>query len=235
MSNSSGFVKIWRMIIRTLAPILGFTLAVCACRATAVGFPATDTPEGYIGRLLINEAPFPGERGFVSEADSKASMAQILWVLECRIHFIPAGYRQREIALVDTSNVFDVITAGGARGQVDGFFRDAQGRLATVPRVEDRLQNLIRIASRREPGRFARLLNYGAALATEYVRERLSEPDRFAGLAQLGSTPVTGRAYSWMTDRDYYRPGGSYLRIPDQYDGVLGGNRFFTLKKRASQ
>jgi len=35
-----------------------------------------------------------------------------------------------------------------------------------------------------------------------------------------------------MTDRDYYKPGGSYLRIPDQYDGVLGGNRFFTLKRR---
>jgi hypothetical protein len=38
-----------------------------------------------------------------------------------------------------------------------------------------------------------------------------------------------------MMDRDYYKPGGSYLRIPDQYDGVLGGNRFFTLIKRASR
>jgi len=223
------------MIIRGMASILGFMLAVWPHPAAAVSFPAADTPEGYIGRLLINESPFPGERGFVSEADSKASMAQILWVLECRIHFIPAGYRQREIALVDTSNVLDVITAGGARGQVEGFFRDAQGRLATAPRVEERLQNLIRIASRGEPGRFARLLNYGSALATEYVCERLAEPDRFAGLVRFGATPVTGHAYSWMMDRDYYKPGGSYLRIPDQYDGVLGGNRFFTLRKRASQ
>lgn len=214
--------------------ISGLLVAIWPVRAPAVDFPAADTAEGYIGRLLINEAPFPGERGFVSEADSKASMEQILWVLECRMHFIPAGYRQREIALVDTSNVLDVITAGGARGQVDGFFRDAQGRLATAPRVEDRLQNLLRIANRGAPGRFSRLLDYGAALATEYVRERLAEPDRFAGLVQFGSTRVTGHAYSWMTDRDYYNPGGSYLRIPEQYEGVLGGNRFFTLKRRAN-
>ncbi len=223
------------MNLRRLGFILGFTLAVCPGRAPAVDFPAADTPEGYIGRLLINEAPFPGERGFVSEADSKASMVQILWVLECRIHFIPEGYRQREIAVVESTNPLDVITAGGAKGQVDGFFRDSQGRFATAPRVEERLQNLAGIANRGTPGRFARLLEYGAALAREYVRARLAEPDRFAGLVRFGAIPVTGRAYSWMTDRDYYNPGGSYLRIPDEYQGVLGGNRFFTLRKRGGE
>jgi len=220
------------MTIPKCSLLLAILVAIGAGRAAAVNFPSADTAEGYVGRLLINEAPFPGERGFVSEADSKASMAQILWVLECRIHFIPAGYRQREIAVVETTNVLDVITAGGAKGQVDGFFRDPQGRLATAQRVEERLQNLISIANRGTPGRFARLLEYGASLATTYVQMRLAEPDRFASLSQLGSIPVTGRAYSWMTDRDYYNPGGSYLRIPDQYEGVLGGNRFFTLRKR---
>lgn len=210
-------------------------IAIYPVRALAVSFPAADTPEGYVGRLLINEAPFPGERGYVSEADSKASMAQILWVLECRIHFVPAGYRQREIAVVETTNVLDVITAGGAKGQVDGFFRDTQGRLATAPRVEERLQNLIAIANRGTPGRFAHLLEYGEALATTYVQARLAEPDRFASLSQFGSIAVTGHAYSWMTDRDYYNPGGSYLRIPDQYEGVLGGNRFFTLRRRGDK
>lgn len=220
--------------MKTLRPALTlwFVLAAFAGRAPAVTFPPANTPEGYIGRLLINEAPFPGERGFVSEADSKASMVQILWVLECRIHFIPAGYRQREIAVVEATDVLDIITAGGAKGQVDGFFRDAQGRLATAPRVEERLQTLISIANRGAPGRFSRLLEYGAAIATDYVSARLAEPDRFAGLVQFGQIPVTGHAFSWMTDRDYYNPGGSYLRIPDQYEGVLGGNRFFTLRKR---
>jgi hypothetical protein len=220
------------MTIPRLALLSALLLAILPGQAIAVSFPSADTAEGYVGRLLINEAPFPGERGFVSEADSKASMAQILWVLECRIHFIPAGYRQREIAVVETTNVLDVITAGGAKGQVDGFFRDPQGRLATAQRVEERLQNLISIANRGTPGRFARLLEYGAALATTYVQMRLAEPDRFASLSQFGSIAVTGHAYSWMTDRDYYNPGGSYMRIPDQYEGVLGGNRFFTLRKR---
>jgi len=223
------------MTIPKCSLLLAILLAICPRDAFAVSFPAADTAEGYVGRLLINEAPFPGERGFVSEADSKASMAQILWVIECRIHFIPAGYRQREIAVVETTNVLDVITAGGDKGQIDGFFRDRQGRLATAPRVEERLQNLISFANRGAPGRFARLLEYGAALATAYVRERLAEPDRFASLSQFGSIAVTGRAYSWMTDRDYYNPGGSYLRIPDQYEGLLGGNRFFTLRKRGEK
>jgi hypothetical protein len=223
------------MQIRRLTLLSAIVLAIYPGHAIAVSFPAADTAEGYVGRLLINEAPFPGERGFISEADSKASMAQILWVLECRIHFVPSGYRQREIAVVETTNVLDVITAGGAKGQVDGFFRDPKGRLATAPRVEERLQNLMSIANRGAPGRFSRLLDYGAALATTYIQARLAEPDRFASLSQFGSIAVTGRAYSWMTDRDYYNPGGSYLRIPDQYEGVLGGNRFFTLRRRGDK
>jgi len=43
--------------------------------------------------------------------------------------------------------------------------------------------------------------------------------------------PVTGRAYSWMTDVDSYHPGGNFVSIPSTDDGSLGGNRFFTLRK----
>ena len=55
--------------------------------------------------------------------------------------------------------------------------------------------------------------------------------DRFATLRRVDGTDVTGRAYSWMTDRDGYHPGGNFVRIPDADDGSLGGNRFFTLRK----
>jgi len=44
--------------------------------------PATE-PGGYIAHLLINETPFPGERGFVSEEDSKATMRALLLVRVC--------------------------------------------------------------------------------------------------------------------------------------------------------
>ena len=55
--------------------------------------------------------------------------------------------------------------------------------------------------------------------------------DRFAGLTVVNQVAVTGRAYSWMTGMDYYNPGGNFVRIPDDHQGLLGGNRFFTLRK----
>jgi hypothetical protein len=35
-----------------------------------------------------------------------------------------------------------------------------------------------------------------------------------------------------MTDEPQYNPGGNFLRIPDEQEGSLGGNRFFTLRKK---
>jgi hypothetical protein len=50
---------------------------------------APGTASGYLARLLINENPFPGERGYVSVEDSKAGMRQVLWALHSRMHDIP--------------------------------------------------------------------------------------------------------------------------------------------------
>ncbi len=191
-----------------------------------------DTDAGYLARLLLNETPFPGEKGWVSEADSKATMSSILWVLNSRIRYIPAGYRQTEIATVKTSNIFDVITAGGVHGQCEGFYRDSSGKLAAVPRVEKRIQYLSKIGDSGPPGKFASLINYAQGLANSYLAQDISTRDLFVDLQLISSTPVTGRAYSWMTDAHHYSPGGDYIRIPDSDRGALGGNRFFTLKKR---
>jgi len=155
-------------------------------------------------------------------------MEQVFWVLESRRRFVPAGYRQREIAMVESGDIVAIITAGGSRGQVDGFFRDANGHATTAPRVEERLQRLLAIANRGTPGRFARLLEHAVGL----VRGAVREDDRYEPLRRIGEIAVTGRGYSWMTDRDYYHPGGSYVRIPDDNQGSLAGNRFFTLKKK---
>ncbi|NCU21024.1 hypothetical protein EOM89_09870, partial [Candidatus Falkowbacteria bacterium] len=121
-------------------------------------------PAGYLARLLINEAPFPGERGYVGEEDTKAAMLSILWVLQARLNHVPPGYKQEEIAAVRAQNVIDVITA---KNQCEGFFRDAAGKPACAPRVEARVQNLLRIANGGgRPGRFANLLNFGQGLAS---------------------------------------------------------------------
>ncbi len=187
---------------------------------------------GYIARLLINETPFPGEHGWRSESDTKAAMLAILWVLNSRLNYIPAGYKQYQIAAVSTKDIIDVITAGGVRGQCDGFYRDNSGNFTAVPRVEERIQYLLKIAnSGSGPGKFARLINYAQELADSYVKDGMLGADKYANLKKVDRYYVTGRAYSWMTGKDYYNPGGNFIKIPNTYNGLLGGNRFFTLKK----
>jgi len=181
--------------------------------------------------LLVNETPFPGERGWVGEEDTKAAMLAILHVLDSRLRHVPPGYTQQQIASQRCTDIIDVITAGGEKGQCDGFHRDASGRFVAVPRVHERIAYLVGVANKGEPGRFARLLKYASNLSTHYVAGGMDEADRFAELKRVGSTPVTGRAYSWMTDVNNYNPGGNFVRIPDANNGALGGNRFFTLKE----
>ena len=204
----------------------------CAASAAAGEFAqmeAASEPSGYLARLLINESPFPGERGYVSEADSKATMLSILWVLHARMNCVPPGYKQEEIAAIRSQNVIEVITA---KNQCEGFSKDASGKPVSAPRVEARIQNLLRIANGGDkPGRFANLLNFGQGLASAYLAGGIPGADRFAGLTVVNQVAVTGRAYSWMTGQDYYSPGGNFVKIPDSLQGLLGGNRFFTLRK----
>ena len=208
--------------------LICFSMAVFSY---AVELKPEDQVDGYLARLLINESPFPGERGWVSEKNSQSAMLSILWVLHSRIHHIPDGYNQSHIASTDSRDIIDVITVGGEKGQCDGFYRDEAGHAQAVPRIHERIQYLQEVAGKGAPGKFARLLDYAQGLATAYAEGGMLGADRFAGLTHVGSIAVTGRAYSWMTDMDYYKPGGNFIKIPDEHDGSLGGNRFFTLKK----
>src|SRR5215467_5825099 len=94
------------------------------------GFVDLDPPatvSGYLGSLLINEAPFPGENGYVSEQNTQGAMLAILWVLNARIYHIPPGYKQLWVAGVQSTNVIDVIVGTGEKRQCEGFYRDAAG------------------------------------------------------------------------------------------------------------
>ena len=182
--------------------------------------------------LLINEAAFPGERGFQSEEDSKAAMLAVLWVLHCRRAIIPHGYTQNEIADVESGNVIDVITAGGVKGQVDGFYKNSDGQFVALPRVHERVKHLTLLANQGEPGRMARLLLYARDLGRQYFRAGPAGPDIFLKLRRVGSVNVTGRGYAWMTDVRGFDPGGSFVSIPERNRGSLGGNRFYTLEKK---
>lgn len=213
--------------------VSGLSIALAAFargESSRVSLQPPTTEAGYIARLLINESPFPGEKGWTSESDTQATMVSILWVLQSRMRHIPSGYSQQQIASIRSQDIIDVITAGGKKGQCDGFYRDAKGAFIAEPRVHQRVDALIQIAGRGQPGKFARLLNFAQGLGSAYVKGGINEADRYAGLREVGRTKVTGRAYSWMTDTDYYSPGGNFIKIPDSQQGSLGGNRFFTLK-----
>ena len=214
--------------------LLGLALGgvLMASAAPFAELDRADTTAGYLARLLINETPFPGERAYTSEADTKDAMLAILWVLHSRTKLIPPGYTQQQVAGVRSQNIIDVITGAGGRRQCEGFYRDGAGQFVTAPRVEERIENLLRIAnSGGKPGRFADLLGYGQGLARAYIKGGMEGADRYAGLTEVGAVAVTGHAYSWMTDVDSFHPGGNFVSIPSTDDGSLGGNRFFTLRK----
>lgn len=139
----------------------GVVLSLCLVNAAdAADFVTIDPPDsvsGYLARLLINENPFPGERGYTSVEDSKMGMRQVLWVLHNRTHQIPPGYTQAQIASTRSKDILDVITA---RNQCEGFSRNPAGKPVCAPRVGERLNNLEKIAnSGGKPGKFADLLN----------------------------------------------------------------------------
>jgi hypothetical protein len=240
MSGSVKFAAAWVRTVSRVTLSLGLssilldfpTGARAQDSAPFARLEPAETVAGYLARLLINEAPFPGERAYESETNTKSAMLQILWVLHSRLHLIPAGYTQEEVAGVSSSSIIDIITGTGGRRQCEGFYRNADGQFVTDPRVEERLHYLLRIAnSGGRPGRFAGLLNYAQGLARAYVSEGIQGADRYAGLERVGPVLVTGRAYSWMTDIDSFSPGGNFIAIPTDDDGALGGNRFFTLRK----
>jgi hypothetical protein len=227
-SSIRGHVTGPGLVLVVLSLLLGGWLA----RGANVELDSPSTPQGYVALLLINETAFPGEKRYISEEESKNCMLSVLWVLHCRAQVIPPGYRQRHVAAVETSSVIDVMTAGGVRGQVDGFYEDADGRPVATPRVHERVYYLVSFANKGKPGKMARLLLYAQYLSREYFKTGPASKDLFADLRKVGSQPVTGHAYAWMTDERRFDPGGAYVRIPDANQGSLAGNRFYTLEAK---
>jgi hypothetical protein len=207
-----------------------FVVASSSMCANNVTFPSFHSEAGYLATLLVNEASFPGERGYISEVDAKRAMANILLVLDARIKFVPVPYQRVHIAQTSSAKLLDVMTAGGVHGQVEGFYRDDSGAAVVVPRIQQRMSYLMKIAEDGAPGRFASLLNYAGSIASGYVAHLNRPENLFIDLRKVHGTPVTGRAYSWMTDRHCFHSGGNFVRIPNDQNGSLAGNRFFTLR-----
>ena len=221
--------------IKSTIPAIGALVVLALIPWTAqsapVTLPAKNTPTGYVALLLVNEVPFPGDTAYVSEQNSKHAMVEILAVLENRLHAIPRPYTQREVAGIRTRNIIDIITAGGVAGQVQGFYKNDRGEYVVVPRVSRRARHLLAIANQGERGTFARLIEFAANTAKDYLDNGSAVEDLFASIQSIRRVPVTGRAYAWMTNVHHINPGGNFIVIPPDDQGTLGGNRFFTLRK----
>ena len=236
-----GVLITFELSIRSIAKVLHVLrshvpLLVCLLASSLptfagnVRFPAFSSEAGYLGALLVNEVAFPGERGYVSEANTKRAMENILLVLDARIRHVPEPYERVHIAQTSSARLLDVMTAGGVHGQIEGFYRDASGAAVVSSRIEKRLSYLFKIANDGAPGCFARLLNHASALSSGYIAHLHEPQNLYLHLRSVHGIPVTGRAYSWMTDRHYFHSGGNFVRIPNDLNGSLSGNRFFTLK-----
>ena len=116
-------------------------------------------------------------------------------MLDARLKHIPPGYTQQQIAAVRSGDIIDIITAGGEKGQFDGFYRDASGKPVMVPRITERIDNLVEIAGRGQPGKFARLLEHAAALARGYTSGALScrDPHKDVRVGQRRRPPPGAR------------------------------------------
>ena len=219
------------LLYSLLFVLLLFLMPISLQSSEFVQLDSPDTEAGYLAYLLINENPFPSEKGYESVEDSKTGMVQILWVLNDRLRIIPKGYTQFQIANTKTKSIVGVITA---KGQCEGFFLTDDGKPAFAERVQKRITYLLKIAnSGGKPGKFAELLNFAKNLSRTYVNfMKIFNPNIFQNIFVINKTKVTGRAYSWMTDKDYYSPGGTFVAIPDSLGGSQGGNRFYTLKQK---
>jgi len=193
--------------------------------------PPASSQEGYLTYLLINENPFPGEAGYVSVNETKQGMAQILWVINNRLNSIPKGYTEFQIANTNSKTVIGVISA---KDQCEGFFINGEGKPEMANRIKERVNYLLEIAnSGGVPGNFSDLINYAVTISKNYiVNIDIFAPNLYSNIHKIGSIYVTGDGYSWMTDINHYSPGGDYVFIPNNLNGAVGGNRFFTLKKR---
>jgi hypothetical protein len=179
-----------------LAVFLDGTGQHAQTRFSFVHLEKASTRGGYLARLLINETPFPGERGYESEANTKSAMLEILWVLHSRLHLIPEGYTQQEVTGVRSSDIIDVITGTGGRRQCEGFYRNASGQFVVDPRVEERVDYLLKIANSGEkPGRFAALLNYAQGLARAYLGGGIEGADLYAYIVLAPRVLSDGEIY----------------------------------------
>jgi hypothetical protein len=182
----------------------------------SIQLPSITTVEGVVARLLIAENNTPDFPQY-SEALARVSMNAMKAVVDNRLHNSPSQF-----GAPDAVDYIDIITVPG---QFYGFSRDEDGNVVIAPPVQQRIDEVLKVANTGAPGKYFQFVKDAITVANGSVI------DPFAALTTVKGVQVTGGGYGWRSVALTSNPGGRFIPIPATLGGIIQGNKFYTLKK----
>ncbi|GHO90563.1 hypothetical protein KSF_006110 [Reticulibacter mediterranei] len=180
----------------------------------SVQLPSVSTVEGVVVRLLLAESKGLAAPSY-DEEEVYRGMQAMKAVPDNRLYHHP-----EQFGAPGALNYVDIITAPG---QFQGFFRDESGMVHLSASVQQRIQEVVRLANTDAYRPSARLLDD----AMQVTRARITDP--FVGVTRVDGIAVKGGSYGWQHE-EAVDLGGYFLAIPASHGGIIQGNQFYTLR-----
>jgi hypothetical protein len=182
--------------------------------------PDLQTDEGALAHLLLSESLTPFSKDYDFDQVVRG-MKAIRAIVDNRLHHIPAKYPAKDLDADGAANARDII----GKAKFQGFSLSG-GKLAMTAGVQNRIADTLKQANTGKPGKFHKHVQAALDVA------KGPPDDAFKGLKMVGTVAVTGRVYAMFQAAAGGGPGGDFVYIGEANGGLLGGNKFYTLKKR---
>jgi hypothetical protein len=180
----------------------------------SVQLPPISTVEGVVVRLLLAESRGVAAPSY-DEGEVYRGMQAMKAVVDNRLRHHP-----EQFGAPGALTYVDIITAPG---QFQGFFRDESGMVHLSASVQQRIQEVVRLANTDGCGPSSRLVDD----AMQVTMARITDP--FAGVTRVERIAAKGGSYGWQQE-GAADLGGSFLAIPVSHGGIIQGNQFYTLR-----
>ena len=180
----------------------------------SVQLPPLSTVEGVVERLLLAESRGPAAPSY-DEGEVYRGMQAMKAVLDNRLHHHP-----EQFGAPGALTYVDIITAPG---QFQGFFRDESGMVHLSALVQQRIQEVVRLANTDACSPSYRLVDD----AMQVTMSRITDP--FADVTRVERIAAKGGSYGWQQE-ETADLGGYFLAIPASHGGVIQGNQYYTLR-----
>jgi len=185
-----------------------------------LALPDLQTDEGAIAHLLLSESLTPFSKDY--DADQVVrGMKAIRAILDNRLNHVPQKYAAKDVDADGAKTARDVIGKGKFQG-----FSQTGGKIAVSDGVRKRIDDILKQANTGKPGKFYKHVQ----AALEVAKSPADDP--FKDLKMVGTVAVTGRVYGMYQAAAGGDLGGDFVYIGKDAGGLLGGNKFYTLKKR---